>query len=193
MEVSCGTSGSLQGVLVGSHYNHAWTVHNVFSEALERLLLLRFIYEINHTVPQILLELIDISIGELSNFTQQYENYRSSVRNGDDGKTPQFWMLYLDLTQKQTMAHAAIQENDIDMLISAWQTFIPLYFSMNKVNYARYGSYYIHTLINMEHIYPDLRELLSRNGMSVQAQDRYPHRTSIDQRGEQTEMLKHQV
>ena len=72
------------------------------------------------------------------------------------------------------------------MLISTWQTFIPMYFAMNKVNYARYGCYYIHTLVNMEHIYPGLRELLRKNGMSVQAQDHYPHRTSIDQRGEQT-------
>eukprot|EP00794_Sanderia_malayensis_P018445 gene18445-biopygen15542 len=32
------SSGSLNGVLNGNHYNRAWTVHATFSEALERLL-----------------------------------------------------------------------------------------------------------------------------------------------------------
>ena len=37
------STGSLNGVLVGSHYNRAWTVNSVCSEALERLLLERFL------------------------------------------------------------------------------------------------------------------------------------------------------
>ena len=36
------TSGSLNGVIKASHYNRAWFVHSLFSEALERLLLTRF-------------------------------------------------------------------------------------------------------------------------------------------------------
>ena len=39
------STGSLKGILVGSHYNRAWTLHSVFSEALERLLLERFLNE----------------------------------------------------------------------------------------------------------------------------------------------------
>ena len=40
------TSGSLNGVIKGSHYNRAWFVHSLFSEALERLLLTRFLVEV---------------------------------------------------------------------------------------------------------------------------------------------------
>lgn len=36
------TSGSLLGILKRSHYNRAWLVHNTVSEAMERLLMLRF-------------------------------------------------------------------------------------------------------------------------------------------------------
>jgi len=36
------TSGSLGGVLAGSHYNRAWVVHKVMCEALERILFSRF-------------------------------------------------------------------------------------------------------------------------------------------------------
>jgi len=38
----------------------------------------------------------------------------------------------------------------------------------------------------MESIYSTLHELLEKRGVSVQAQDMYQLRTSIDQRGERT-------
>ena len=38
-------SGSLNGVLSGSHYNPSWLVHSTFSEALERLLYDTFLEE----------------------------------------------------------------------------------------------------------------------------------------------------
>lgn len=40
------SSGSLNGVINGTQYNRAWFVHSVFSEALERLLLTRFLAEV---------------------------------------------------------------------------------------------------------------------------------------------------
>ena len=39
------TSGSLEGVLVGSHYNRTWRVHQPMLEALERLLYERFLQD----------------------------------------------------------------------------------------------------------------------------------------------------
>ena len=39
------TSGSLNGVIKESHYNRAWFVNSLFSEALERLLA-RFLVEV---------------------------------------------------------------------------------------------------------------------------------------------------
>jgi len=50
------TSGSLNGVLCGSHYNRSWVVHNAVSEALERLLLFRFLGENNYQIPINLVE-----------------------------------------------------------------------------------------------------------------------------------------
>ena len=123
-------------------------------------------------------------------FTVEYERYRSSVRQGSAGKTAQFWMIYLDLMQAQCVAHVGVQENNVDMMINAWLKLLPMYFALNKINYAQYGSYY--TLINMEHLYPGLRNLIDKEGLSVQAQDSYPLRTSIDQRGCRNALLKGQ-
>ena len=53
-------------------------------------------------------------------------------------------------------------------------------------NYARYASYYVQVLKCIDKNYPGLKELLASSGLTVQSQDRYPLRTAIDMRGEQT-------
>ena len=39
------STGSLGGVLSGPHYNRSWVIHNAITEAMERLLPLRFFGE----------------------------------------------------------------------------------------------------------------------------------------------------
>ena len=119
-------------------------------------------------------------------FTETYQQYRSGIRNRTAGNAAQFWMIYLDLMEAQVMAHNGVQENNIDMMIKAWQKFLLVYFAFNKVNYARYGSYYTYILVNMEQVYPGVKEIISKEGLSVQGQEKYPLGTAIDQRGEQT-------
>ena len=46
--------GSLNGILAGSHYNRAWTVHSAFTEALERPLFERFLAESGDEIPILL-------------------------------------------------------------------------------------------------------------------------------------------
>ena len=60
------------------------------------------------------------------------------------------------------------------------------YFALNKTNYARDGSFYTNVLRNINLQYSGLLDILINNGLSVQAQDKYPLRTAVDQRGEQT-------
>ena len=56
-------------------------------------------------------------------------------------ETPQFWLLYVDLLRNQVMVYTDVQTNDQDMLICIWKMFIPMYFAMKKVNYARLALY----------------------------------------------------
>ena len=44
------------------------------------------------------------------------------------------------------MAHTSIQTNDYDMHLYTWENILAYYFALNKVNYARYGAYYVETL-----------------------------------------------
>ena len=41
-------------------------------------------------------------------------------------------------------------------------------------------------MLNLDNLFPGCKDLLIAYGISVQGQDRYPLKTSIDQRGEQT-------
>ena len=113
-------------------------------------------------------------------------NYRQEVRDGKNGKTAQFWVLYLDLMRIQHQIHIAVQTNDFEMRLNAWKEILPLYFAFNKTNYARYGTWYVQTMIEIDERYPGLKELLNTTGFSVQAQTSYPIRISVDQRGEQS-------
>ena len=201
------TSGSLNGVLTGSHYNRAWTVHSIVSEALERKLMQRFITESQIRVPESLIvvssdpdQFTNVTISECTleseQFITEYEAFKESGRKGKLGKTAHFWIIYLDLMKFQHMVHTSVQENNIDMRTDCWERFLPYYFALNMVNYARYGSFYLHMLKNIQSRYPGLKELLEHKGMSVQAQNRYPLRTAIDQCGEHdtsTVTPKHQV
>ena len=116
----------------------------------------------------------------------QYEDFKSKIRDGKLGKTAQFWLIYLDLMRVQHLAHTAIHENNLDMKMHAWEQMLPLYFYFNKLFYARYGSYYLQQLTHIDTLYEGLKPLLQDKGISVQAQTLHPIRTAVDQRGEQT-------
>ena len=88
--------------------------------------------------------------------------------------------------EAQVMAHNRIKENSNDMMVKAWQTFLSMFFAFSEVNYARYDSYYTYILVNMEQFYPGLKEMISKEDILIQRQEKYALQTEIDQRGEQT-------
>ena len=87
--------------------------------------------------------------------------------------------------EAQVMAHNRVQENSNDMIVKAWQTFLSMFFAFNEVNYARYDSYYTYILVNMEQFYPGLKEMISKEDILIQRQEKYALQTRIDQSGEQ--------
>ena len=173
-------SGSLSGVLSGSHYNRCWTVHSAFAEAFERLLLERFLTECDVSIPKTFAQIAqEPDSPTIDNvcvaFIRKYEEFKQSVHDGKLGKTPQFWLvLYLDLMRIQNWAHLAVHDNNLDLRYYCYKFFLKLYFALHKTNYARYASYYVKMLENMEVFYSGLKDLLSEKGMSVQAQERFP-------------------
>ena len=173
------STGSLNGVLSGSHYNRCWTVHSVIGEAVERLCLELFLKQGNAFPGPVQMRYEDLPTclelltneSEITAFIDKYKQFKVRIRNGEHGKTAQFWLVYyLDVLSNITQIHHAVQTNDFGLRHDGLKKILPFCFVLNKQNYARYGC----------------KELLLDKGLSVQAQSRYPLRTSIDQRGEQT-------
>ena len=50
----------------------------------------------------------DSIVDMLSYLTTQYESYKEKARSGELGKTPQYWLIYLDLIYLQIMAHSVV-------------------------------------------------------------------------------------
>ena len=123
---------------------------------------------------------------QIQKAVRQLHSIRNDVPEGKYGKTPKFWLMYLNLMKLQHQIHTVVQTNDFEMRLDAWERILPYYFAFNKTNYPRYGCYYIQLLKQIVECYEGLKPLLAANGLSVQGQKTHPLRTSIDQRGEQT-------
>ena len=84
-------------------------------------------------------ELDKTSLESLDVFFDKYATYKQKVSTGTIGKTAQSWMIYLDLMRAQKMTHTAVQENEWKSLMYFYKKqFLPMYFALNKWNYARY-------------------------------------------------------
>ena len=128
-----------------------------------------------------------ISYSAVQHLWNEYECFISEVRNGKLGKTAQFWLInYLDVMESIHLLYPAVQGNNYELCIEGWRRMMPFFLALNKTNYARYGAYYMVQLQNLDITRPGCKELVKRNSISVQGQDKYPLHTAIDQCGEQT-------
>ena len=189
------STGSLNGVLSGSHYNRFWTVHSVMGEALERLCMELFMNNENVFPNEVQMCQEDIPISyeflakgdAVTTFIDKYDEFKANIRNGKYGKTAKFWVVYyMDVQSSIIQIYHAVQTNDFGLRLDGLKKALPFCFAINKQNCTRYGTIYVHSLANMETTRPGCKKLLLNKGLSVKAQYRYPLRTSIDQRGEQT-------
>ena len=82
------TSGSLCGVMSGSHYNRAFRVHETICEVLERLLLRRFVNEVQPVIDERLNDLASsdpatVTTNKIEIFRgllDEFESFKQRVR-----------------------------------------------------------------------------------------------------------------
>ena len=122
-----------------------------------------------------------------TDYEQRYESLKSCCLRGEFGKTPQFWMTYQKAIDRQHKFHFSINTSDLDLRLKCQKDSLPLCFTTNKQNYARYGTYYITQLENIDLTHPGAKEELQETGLSV-SRNQFNIRQSIDGAGEQTFM-----
>ena len=188
------TSLSLQGVLNGKQYNRSWLINECFSKVIERLFCQAYVSESIDSLSvaeESLQNRADCEaylIGEsFINYEQKYEEQKQLRLDGQYGNTPQLWMKYLQLVDRQHLLHYAINMNNFEERLQCWKDSIALYFSCNNQNYSRYGACYCIQLENLEITHPGAKEELKAKGLSV-FQNAVNIGQSIDGAGEQTFM-----
>ena len=87
-------------------------------------------------------------------YLHNYEQKKKKALSGEFGKTPQYWMQYVELVDRQYQFHFAIKTNRYDLRLQIWDQFLPLCFVTNRLHYARYGTYYINQMKKPAHHSP---------------------------------------
>ena len=169
-------------------------VYKSFAEAIDRLFCEAFLPEITedleHAVKRNVSEQIIDDVIETIPFTdyeQRYESLKYCCLRGEFGKTRQFWMTYQKAIDRQHKFHFSINTNDFDLRPKCWKDSLPLCFTTNKQNYARYGTYNITHLESIDLTHPGAKEELQEMGLSV-SRNQFNICQSIDGAGEQTFM-----
>lgn len=186
-------SGTIRGVLSGKHYNRAWSTHEAFSEAIDRLFMKTYMSSELQQISDFITRLPErsdvrnalLQSGLLDEVHDKYVSLKTECVNGAMGLTPKYWMMYTDAMEKQMVMRSAINMDDFEARLTSWQYFLPFYFSMNKQNYARYGTYYTQQMIHLDETHPGAREELQ--SVSICRTDDGIGQ-SIDAGGEQTFM-----
>ena len=82
--------------------------------------------------------------------------------------------------RNQNMIHSTVHGNEFNYRLYAWQEILSLHFAANQVNYARYGSYYVDMLKNLDQSHNGRRKLILKKELTAQAHRKYPCRTEVN-------------
>ena len=177
--------GSIAKVMNGKHYNRARRVFRTVLEALEYLCWDHFLDINNITIGAEEMDLLaEVSRNptkdNIQNFIKKskcvtlmdkYEDHKCKIREGAYGKTPQFWMWFMDKIWLMLRFFRATKTNSIPLLVACIDDMMPLFFASDRPNYSRYTPIFLLTLLNMPITHPGSLKLLETNGMSVNRSD----------------------
>ena len=134
------TSGGINGVICGKHYNRSWAVHECLSEALHRLFVEKETeqFQLDEDLVSMIKDSTSkqkcerlIGCDEFRELIENYEKIKNDYLSGSRGKTAQFWMKYLDLIELQQKFHYSINLNDFPLRLDCWRKIVQLCFATN--------------------------------------------------------------
>ena len=100
-------------------------------------------------------------------YQERYDDQKQRCLLGEFGLTPQYWMMYHDAVERQHKLHYSVNTNDYNLRLRCWENSLPYFFSMNKQNYARYGTFYCRQLRHLDETPPGAKEELLSKRLSV--------------------------
>ena len=125
----------------------------------------------------------------LQSLTQDYRDFKDTVRKGQLGKTAQFWMSYMDQVCLILKVTQAVKLNDFSLYAHCLFEMSDI-FSFDGHNYSRYLAYFAVFLANLEETHPGSRALLQNGAFSVARSFVPGSRCPVDKTIEET-FMKH--
>ena len=126
----------------------------------------------------------------MSDFFRNYEHFRDDIRQGKHGKTPQFWMSYMDHIWLVLSLLYAVKVNDFELYAQCLLAMPDVFFSFKGQNYARYLTFFGLFIANIELSHPGSTELRRRKVFSVARSFIPGNRCTVDKTMEETLMRK---
>ena len=149
IEAELVTSGCLASVLKGKAYAKALFCLKTVTEALERLLLEKFVEEEEVEIinPEAMINLVERCDRENLNaviddpstleLLDKYIAYEDKVRDGHIGKTAVFWISVIDHTRLLLMLQYSVKTNNFELFHKCHREMADLFFAYDGPNYAR--------------------------------------------------------
>ena len=190
------TEGSIMGFIKGKFYNRCTRIHELLANVLEQKLYERFVFEtpeVDQDLFQQVMSTVPVDSGRaLEHLTdpvvtahlQKYEEFFQKVLDGKLGSTAQFWAIYIIMINRlHRELQRCVKMNDVGGYIKIFPTLLVVYFALNRPNYARWGTLFLHKLKSAD---PELREVLENGAFSIRRTKKNYSRSAVDLSLEQT-------
>lgn len=190
-------AGSVNGFLEGKHFNRCKRLHPLMGLGLQVLHFKSFLEFKNIAVTDDMLQEITrlqtapissfkIENEELEELLDDYNIYKQQTLNGEFGKTPQFYMMYINLVHYYLSLSRSIRSGDFELFKYVLPKMTNLFFICNQQNYARWTMKYYSNLLNVNETHPDLFEQFQQGSFGIQRTNKPFSKQPIDLVLEQT-------
>ena len=188
--------GSLAGFMKGKFYNRCTRIHQIFVAVMERELFSKYLKLMEGEEESLATEMMssdNITIEHCQdivenvsfvNLMKQYESFLHDVIDGKYGSTAAYWAIYVYLINRVYQElQRALRTNDVDGYTRVLPSVIEVCFALNRPNYSRWGSLFLHKLQQLD---PRAHEILEAGGMSIRRTKKSYARSAVDLSLEQT-------
>lgn len=169
-------SGSVSSFLTGKHFNRCKRLHPLIAVTIEILhfefflqnevitlspqcfqFLKNFQNNKNAGASDSLISYKSVDNAELLHLLSRYETFRQKTLNGDHGKTPKFYLTYVEMINNFLIFDRSIRTGDLDLYKHILPSLTNLCFVFNHQNYARYLVLYLQNLQKVHETHPGLK------------------------------------
>ena len=191
-------NGSLTSFLLGKSYKRSKRIHQLLALAMEIQHFNSFKLSLQeHDLEKFISledDLPNVTDGDKKKFMSEHNNelikkykeFAQETRDGNHGKTAQYWMGSVDMLHLYHEFSRSIRTEDLDLYIYCLQQMTALFFTFNHQNYSRWLTVYHDKLLKLKNSHCDIYEGLKNGCFSLKQTSKPFSRILIDLTLEQT-------